>query len=299
MKHSDSALNIKGFFDPVTHTISYVVADDVQKECVVIDSVLDYEPQSATVTHTRADELIAYIRARGYVLTWILETHVHADHVSAGAYLKSALGGRTAIGAGIGIVQNFFGEVFGEGDDFARDGSQFDTTWHDGDTFTVGTYTATVLHVPGHTPADVAYLMGDALFVGDTLFMPDYGSARCDFPGGSADDLYSSVRKLYQLPNETRIFLCHDYLPAGREAYLWETTVGEERLKNVHLNDAVIRDDFVRMRTTRDATLGMPALIIPALQVNMRAGIFPQDDTGRAFLKIPVNSVFSRKATKG
>lgn len=285
---------IKSFFEPLSHTISYIVADETSKECAIIDSVLDYEPQSATISYAHADALISYIRERAYTLAWILETHVHADHLTASAYIKSILGGRIAIGEGIRSVQAYFGDVFGEGDDFARDGSQFDVLWRDGETYNIGTIEAKVMYVPGHTSADVAYHIGDALFVGDTLFMPDYGSARCDFPGGSADNLYTSVKKLYALPETTRVFLCHDYLPEHRTHYAWETTIGEERHTNIHLNDSISRDAFVRMRTSRDETLGMPALIIPAIQVNMRAGIFPVDAQGRTFLKIPVNGVFSK-----
>lgn len=287
---------VRGFFHAGTHTISYVVADPTSRQAVIIDSVLDYEPASATVSSESADAIIEYVRAQGYTIEWILETHIHADHLSAAQYLKEHLGGRIAIGEHITAVQTLFGEVFGDTSSLAQDGSQFDQLWHDGATFRLGDLEAVVLHTPGHTPADVSYLIGNALFVGDTLFMPDYGTARVDFPGGSAETLFASVQKLYALPDTVKVYLCHDYLPPNRSTFAWETSVKAEKENNIHLNQATQAADFARMRQEKDATLGMPQLIIPALQVNMRAGKLPQDETtGRPMLKIPVNSLFSQK----
>lgn len=290
--------SVQGFFDPATNTISYVVADSESKRCAIIDSVLDYEPHSATLSYESADKLIAYIEEHGYVVDWILETHVHADHLSAAPYLKERLGGKIAIGERILEVQEVFGKVFNEGTEFERDGSQFDRLFKDGDEFMVGNIPARVIATPGHTPADITYVLGDAVFPGDTLFMPDYGTARVDFPGGNAEDMHASAQKLFRLPEQMRMFMCHDYLPEGRSEYLFETTVGEQRRANIHLNERTDATAFATLRKKRDATLGMPRLIIPSLQVNMRAGELPTDqDTGAPFLKTPVNSIFSRTQT--
>jgi len=287
--------DIQGFFDPATNTISYVVADPNTKRCAIIDSVMDYEPHSAAISFENADAMVAYIKGRGYEVEWILETHVHADHLSAAPYLKEKLGGQMAIGKYIVTVQETFGKVFNEGTEFQRDGSQFDRLWEEGDTFILGTIPAFVMHAPGHTPADVVYVIGDAVFAGDTLFMPDFGTARADFPGGDAETMYKSVQKIFTLPDEMRMFMCHDYLPEGRTEYQWETTVGEQRESNVHLKEGD-PDKFIKMRTERDAQLGMPKLIIPSIQVNMRAGNLPTDkETNTPHLKTPVNSVFAKK----
>lgn len=295
----DHAPEVQGFFDPATNTISYVVADPVTKKCAVIDSVLDYEPHGAAITFENADAIISYVTDKGYEVEWILETHVHADHLSAAPYIKEKVGGLMAIGEKICVVQDTFGKVFNEGTEFERDGSQFDRLFTDGDTFMLGSIPVLVLHTPGHTPADVVYVIGDAVFAGDTLFMPDFGTARVDFPGGSAEDMYQSAQKIFALPEEMRMFMCHDYLPEGRTEYVWETTVGEQKHSNVHIKENTNAEDFVRMRSERDATLTMPKLIIPSIQVNMRAGHLPVDkDSGEIHLKTPVNSVFSKPKAK-
>lgn len=287
---------VKGFFDPATNTISYVVADLATKRCAIIDSVLDYEPHGATVSFESADKIARYISENDYVVEWILETHVHADHLSAAPYLKDQLGGKIAIGDRIREVQEVFGKVFNEGTEFERDGSQFDRLFKDGDEFSIGGILARVIYTPGHTPADVTYVIGDAVFPGDTLFMPDYGTARVDFPGGNAMDMHASAQKLFALPEEMRMFMCHDYLPDGRSEYCYETTIGEQKHANIHLNERTSADEFATLRKNRDSTLGMPRLIIPSIQVNMRAGEIPVDqETGTPFLKTPVNSVFSKK----
>ena len=286
----------KGFFDEVTNTISYVVADDATKHCAIVDSVLDYEPNSATISYGSAEKLIAYVEEHGYSVDWILETHVHADHLSAAPYLQERLGGKIAIGERILEVQEVFGKVFNEGTEFERDGSQFDKLFKDGDEFSIGDIPARVIFTPGHTPADITYVIGDAVFPGDTLFMPDYGTARVDFPGGSSEDMHASAQKLFALPEEMRMFMCHDYLPEGRSEYRFETTVGEQKHANIHLNEGTDAAAFTALRQERDATLGMPRLIIPSLQVNMRAGEIPTDtQTGAQVLKTPINSVFSKK----
>lgn len=273
-----------------------MVADDATKRCAIIDSVLDYEPHSATISYESAEKLIQHVTENGYTVEWILETHVHADHLSAAPYLKERLGGKIAIGERILKIQEVFGKVFNEGTEFERDGSQFDRLFKDGDEFLIGNIPARVIATPGHTPADISYVVGDAVFPGDTLFMPDYGTARVDFPGGSAEDMYASAQKLFILPEQMRMFMCHDYLPEGRSEYRFETTVGEQKRANIHLNAQTSVDTFAALRTKRDATLGMPRLIIPSLQVNMRAGEIPKDtETGAEFLKTPVNSVFSKK----
>lgn len=284
--------DVKAFFDPATNTVSYVVSDPQTKQAAIVDSVLDYDPKSGRTSKASADEVIAFVREQGFSVQWILETHVHADHLSAAPYLKETVGGTLAIGSAIRTVQDVFGKVFNAGTEFARDGSQFDRLFEDGETFQLGSIEARAIHTPGHTPACMTYVIGDAAFVGDTLFMPDYGTARCDFPGGDAHVLYRSIQKLYALPDETRLFLCHDYLPEGREDYRWETTVGAQKAGNIHVHQGVSEEGFVKMRTERDASLAMPVLILPSVQVNMRAGHFPPaDDNGLIYLKIPVDAL--------
>ena len=283
---------IRSFFDEPTNTASHVVYDPVSKLAAVIDSVLDFDAAAARTSTASADEIIAFIKGEGLTVEWLLETHAHADHLSAAPYIQERLGGRLAIGRDIIRVQNVFGKIFNAGTEFARDGSEFDRLFEDGDSFTIGSIDAIALHVPGHTPADMAYVVGDAVFTGDTLFMPDYGTARADFPGGDARQLYRSIRRLMSLPPETRLFLCHDYKAAGRDSYVWETTVGAQRTGNVHVHEGVGEDEFVAMRTQRDATLSMPKLILPSVQVNMRGGRLPEpEDNGTRYLKIPLNTI--------
>ena len=283
---------IAAFFDPATFTVTYVAHDPATMEAAIIDSVLDYDPNSGRTSTASADAVIAYVTSHNLKVTWLLETHAHADHLSAAPYLQEKLGGKIAIGADITKVQNVFGKLFNAGTEFERDGSQFDALFSDGDTFTIGTLPVTVMHVPGHTPACIAYVVGEAVFVGDTMFMPDYGTARADFPGGDARSLFRSLRRILALPPETRLFMCHDYLPAGRTEYVWETTVAAERAGNIHAHDGITEDEFVAMREARDATLAMPRLILPSVQVNMRAGHMPPpDENGIVYLKIPVNAV--------
>ena len=284
--------NVKAFFDDVTNTVSYVVREAQGRTCAVIDSVLDYD-QAAGRTDTRsADAVIAWVKAHDLHVAWILESHVHADHLSAAPYLQTHLGGKIGIGQNITVVQNTFGKVFNEGTTFERDGSQFDTLFDDGDSFHIGLLRADVMHTPGHTPACLTYVIGDAAFVGDTLFMPDFGTARCDFPGGSAKDLYDSIQKILALPAETRIFVGHDYKAPGRDEFAWETTVGEQKALNVHIGDGRPLDEFVAMRTQRDAKLGMPRLILPSLQTNMRAGHLPTPEAnGQRYFKVPINKL--------
>ncbi|WP_371039148.1 MBL fold metallo-hydrolase [Rhodosalinus sp. FB01] len=283
---------VKAFFDEATNTISYVVREPHGKAAAIIDSVLDFDYASGRTDTRSADAIIEHVRAEDLDPVWILETHVHADHLSAAPYLQEKLGGRIGIGENIRIVQDTFGKIFNEGTEFQRDGSQFDRLFKEGDSFHIGQLRGDVLHTPGHTPACLTYVIGDAAFVGDTLFMPDFGTARCDFPGGSSETMYDSVQKILALPDETRIFVGHDYKAPGREDYAWETTVGEQKAKNVHVGGGKSKDDFVRMRDERDATLNMPKLIIPSLQVNMRAGQMPPaDDQGDVFLKVPVNKI--------
>ena len=278
------------FFDEPTNTFSYVVQDPDSQSCAILDSVLDFDYAAGRTDVRSADEIIAFVRDNGLEVEWILETHVHADHLSAAPYLHEALGGKTGIGAKITVVQDVFGKVFNAGTEFARDGSQFDHLFEEGDTFTIGHLEGRVLHTPGHTPACLTYVICDAAFVGDTLFMPDYGTARADFPGGSARQLYRSIRKVLALAPETRLFLCHDYKAPGRDFYAWETTVAEERASNVHVRDGISEEDFVAMREARDKTLSMPKLIIPSIQVNMRAGELPEpEDNGTVYLKVPIN----------
>lgn len=283
---------VKAFFDEATFTVTFVVKDPTSTACAVVDSVLDFDYASGRTNTASADAVIAYIRAAGLTVEWILETHVHADHLSAAPYIQQHLGGKIGIGERITVVQNTFGKIFNEGTEFQRDGSQFDRLFTEGDQFSIGALAGHVLHTPGHTPACLTYVIGDAGFVGDTLFMPDFGTARCDFPGGSAEVLYASIQKILALPDETRIFVAHDYKAPGRDTYAWETTVAEEKARNIHVGGATSRDDFVKMRTARDATLAMPRLIIPSLQVNMRAGQMPPaEDDGRTYLKVPVNGL--------
>ena len=283
---------VQAFFDEDTFTVSHVVADPASGHCIVIDSVLDYDPASGRTGRTSADKIIRYIEDQGLALQSILETHVHADHLSAAPYIQEKLGGKIGIGFNITVVQDVFGKVFNAGTEFARDGSQFDHLFQDGETFRLGSINASALHTPGHTPACMTYVIGDAAFVGDTLFMPDYGTARCDFPGGDARQLYRSIHRIFALPPETRLFMCHDYKAPGRDAFRWETTVAEERARNIHVHDGIGEDEFVAMRTQRDATLDMPRLILPSVQVNMRAGrLPPPEDNGVRYLKTPVDAL--------
>ena len=278
------------FFDEPTNTFSYVVQDPDSSACAIIDSVLDFDYAAGRTDIRSANQIIAFVREKRLEVAWGLETHVHADHLSAAPYLHDQLGGKTGIGAHIVEVQEIFGKAFNAGTEFARDGSQFDALFNEGDTFTIGSLEGRVLHTPGHTPACLTYVIGDAAFVGDTLFMPDYGTARCDFPGGDARTLYHSIQKVLSLPEQTRLFLCHDYKAPGRDAYQHETTVAEQRQANVHVHDGISEEEFVKMRTERDATLGMPRLIIPSVQVNMRAGeLPPAEDNGQVYLKVPIN----------
>lgn len=286
------APQVESFFDEPTFTVSYVVSDAATKKAAIIDSVWNFDQAAGRTSFDSADQIVAYVEARGLDIEWILETHAHADHLSAAPYLQDKLGGKLAIGREIVTVQGVFGKIFNEGTELARDGSQFDRLLDDGDVLMIGEIPLLALHVPGHTPADIAYVIGDALFTGDTMFMPDYGSARADFPGGDARQLYRSVRRLMQLPDATRVFLCHDYKAPNRDTYVWETTMLAERTGNVHIHEGVSEDDFVAMRTQRDATLEMPKLILPSLQVNIRAGhLPPAEENGVRYLKLPVNQL--------
>ena len=281
---------VQHFFDEPTNTFSYVVRDPDSQACAILDSVLDFDYAAGRTDVRSADEIIDYIRGNDLKVEWILETHVHADHLSAAPYLHEMLGGKTGIGAHIRDVQEIFGKAFNAGTEFQRDGSQFDQLFKEGDTFAIGGLEGRVLHTPGHTPACLTYVIGDAAFVGDTLFMPDFGTARCDFPGGDARTLYQSIQKVLALPPETRIFLCHDYKAPGRDEYQHMTTVAEQRDANIHVHEGISEEEFVKMRTERDATLDMPRLILPSVQVNMRAGHMPPtEDNGQVYLKVPVN----------
>ena len=280
------------FFDEPTNTASYVLKDPATNAAAIIDSVLDFDAAAGRTSTKAADEIIAFVKERGFDVQWLLETHVHADHLSGAPYLKEKLGGKIAIGANIVVVQDVFGKVFNAGTEFERDGSQFDALFQEGDKIRIGEMTGYAMHTPGHTPACMTYVFGDAAFIGDTLFMPDYGTARADFPGGSARDLYRSIRKVLALPPETRLFLCHDYKAPGRDKFAWETTVAEQRKSNIHVRDGVTEDEYVAMREARDKTLGMPKLIIPSIQVNMRAGDLPEpEDNGVRYLKVPLNRI--------
>ncbi|MEZ5888364.1 MAG: MBL fold metallo-hydrolase [Paracoccaceae bacterium] len=282
---------VTGFFDEATNTVTFLVKDPASNACAIVDSVLDFDYSSGRTDTKSADAVIAHVKDRGLAVEWILETHVHADHLSAAPYIQQQIGGKIGIGDRITVVQNTFGKIFNEGTEFQRDGSQFDKLFREGDRFAIGGLQGHVLHTPGHTPACLTYVVGDAAFVGDTLFMPDFGTARCDFPGGSAEMLYASIQKILTLPDETRIFVGHDYKAPGRETYAWETTVAEEKTRNVHVGGRT-QAEFVAMREARDKTLAMPKLIIPSLQVNMRAGQMPPaDKDGKTFLKVPVNGL--------
>lgn len=291
-KENSNGLNpvVTPFFDEESNTFSYVVKDPKSDSCAVIDSVLDFDYASGATSQEGADAIIKYIRDKRLNTEWIIETHAHADHLSAGHYIRDELGGTLAIGEQIKTVQEVFGSIFNLGSDLARDGSQFDHLFVDGETYKIGTLEARVVHTPGHTPACMSHLIGDALFVGDTLFLPDSGTARVDFPGGDARSLFRSIHKLLELPGETRVFMCHDYGEEGRELE-YETSIAEQRERNIHVNDSVSEEEFVRMRTARDRTLGMPHLILPSLQVNVRAGEFPEaEDNGLVYLKVPINA---------
>lgn len=283
---------VHAFFDEATNTITYVVQEPEGRACAVIDSVLDFDYASGRTDTRSADAVIAFIRAHDLRLEWVLETHVHADHLSAAPYLQEALGGKIGIGERITVVQETFGKIFNEGTRFQRDGSQFDQLFRQGDSFMIGQMRGEVMHTPGHTPACLTYVIGDAAFVGDTLFMPDFGTARCDFPGGSAETMWESIQRILALPEETRIFVGHDYKAEGRDQYAWETTVGAQKALNKHVGAGRSREEFIAMRQARDATLAMPKLIIPSLQVNMRAGQMPEpEDNGKVYLKVPVNGL--------
>ena len=283
--------DVTGFFDEETFTVSYVVSDPASRACAIIDSVLDFDPASGRTGRRSADRIVAHIDAQKLAVAWILETHVHADHLSAGDYLKQKFKAPLGIGERVDTVQRGFAKIFNAGPDFAPDGRQFNHLFKDGESFRIGGIDAKVLHTPGHTPACITYLIGDAAFVGDTLFMPDYGTARCDFPGGDAAQLYRSIRSIFTLPPETRMFLCHDYKAPGRDQYRWETTVGEQRAKNPHVHDGISEAEFVAMRTAKDKTLSMPRLILPAVQVNMRAGRLPEaEPNGIRYLKLPIDA---------
>ena len=289
------ALQVEGCFDPATWTVSYIVLDKGTRQCALVDSVLDYDPKSGRTSHASADQLIARVRELGATVQWILETHVHADHLSAAPYLKQALGGQMGIGQHITTVQRVLGSLFNAGSDFARDGRQFDHLFIDGETFLIGGLQARAMHTPGHTPACMTYVVADAAqnaaFVGDTLFMPDYGTARCDFPGGDARTLFRSINKVLSLPPETKLYMCHDYQPGGR-AVQYVSTVAEEREDNVHVRKGISEAEFVAMRRARDATLDVPTLMLPSVQVNMRAGQLPEPESnGTRYIKIPLNAI--------
>ena len=281
---------VEALFDEPTSNATYVVSDPATRRCAVIDSVLDFDPASGRTATAAADRVIAYVRDNGLAVEWVIETHIHADHLTAAPYIKSKLGGRIAIGAHVVGVQAYFARVFNAGTDFATDGSQFDHLFRDGESYKIGDLDARALHMPGHTPACMVHLIGGALFTGDTLFMPDSGTARCDFPGGSARALYRSIRKILTLPGETRVFINHDYGAGGERPFAWRTTIAEQRAGNIHVRDGMSEDDFVAMREARDATLGMPRLILPSLQINMRAGrLPPPEENGVRYLKIPLD----------
>ena len=282
---------IHAFFDPTSNTISYIVHDPESLHCAIIDSVMDIDYAAGQISYMHADHLIRFITQKGWQLDWLIETHVHADHLSAAPYIQSQLGGKLGIGEGIKTVQSVFGKIFNEGTDFKRDGSQFDCLFKDGDTYKIGSLEVTAIHTPGHTPACMTHLIGDAAFVGDTLFMPDGGTARADFPGGDARALYRSIHRILSLPDETRLFMCHDYGPNGRD-FIWQTTVQEQRRMNIHVRDGITEDEFVDLRQKRDAGLDMPDLLIPSIQVNMRAGHFPEAEAnGSIYLKVPISGI--------
>ena len=288
---TDENLHIKGFFDDQTSTISYVVHDNIEKKCAVIDSVLDFDYSSGDIDYVNADKIISYVDQNKLNVEWLIETHVHADHLSASPYIQKKLGGKIGISEKISDIQNIFGKTFNAGTEFQRDGSQFDKLFKDNDKYKIGNINCKVINTPGHTPACTAHVIGNSIFVGDTLFMPDLGSARADFPGGDARQLYRSIQKILSYPDETRIFVCHDYPPSSREVK-WSTTVGEQKEKNVHVKTSILEDEFVKIREARDKTLNMPKLIIPSIQVNMRAGnLPPPEDNGSVYIKVPINSI--------
>lgn len=287
---STAVPQVHTLFDEATFTATHLVIDPATRKAAIIDSVLDFDPASGRTTTTSAQKLVDMVKAQGLSVEWLIETHAHADHLSAAPWLQQQLGGKIAIGEHIRHVQGVFGQIFNEGEDLARDGSQFDHLFTDGETFSLGNLKGIALHVPGHTPADMAFIVGDAAFVGDTLFMPDYGTARADFPGGDARTLFRSIRRLMALPPETRLFLCHDYKAPGRDVFAWETTVAAEHAHNIHVHDGVEEDSFVTMREARDKTLGMPRLILPSIQINIRAGhLPPPESNGTRYLKLPLN----------
>ncbi len=284
--------DITAFFDEPTNTVSYVVACPETQMCAIIDTVLNYDPDSGRTSTAGAEEIMTFLDYNGLKAEWILETHVHADHLSAAPFLKQKTGAQTAIGSHIRMVQDIFGKLFNAGSAFKHDGSQFDHLFYDNETFKIGQLEARAIHTPGHTPACMSYVIGDAVFVGDTLFMPDYGTARADFPGGDARTLFQSIQKLFQLPSNTRVFLCHDYLAPGRSEFTWETTIGAQKAHNVHVHEGINEEAFVAMREARDATLALPHLILPSVQVNMRAGDMPPpEDNGQRYLKIPIDAL--------
>ena len=283
---------VRSFFNEGTCTASYVVHDPVTRGAAIIDSVLDFDASSGRTSTVSAQTIVAYVESEGLSIEWLLETHAHADHLTAAPYLQAQVGGKIAIGRAITAVQQIFGDIFNAEPEFKRDGSQFDHLFDDGELFTIGELQCSVLNVPGHTPADVAFVIGDAVFCGDTLFMPDYGTARADFPGGDAGQLYRSIRRLLSLPDEARLFLCHDYKAPGRDTYAWQTTIGAERMANVHAREGVTEGEFVAARNARDATLAVPKLILPAIQVNMRGGALPRvESNGRRYLRIPLDTI--------
>ena len=288
---TDENHHIKGFFDDQTSTISYVVHDNIEKKCAVIDSVLDFDYSSGDIDYVNADKIISYVDQNKLNVEWLIETHVHADHLSASPYIQKKLGGKIGISEKISDIQNIFGKTFNAGTEFQRDGSQFDKLFKDNDDYKIGNINCKVINTPGHTPACTAHVIGNSIFVGDTLFMPDLGSARADFPGGDARQLYRSIQKILSYPDETRIFVCHDYPPSSREVK-WSTTVGEQKENNVHVKTSILEDEFVKIREARDKTLNMPKLIIPSIQVNMRAGnLPPPEDNGSVYIKVPINSI--------
>ena len=283
---------VTAFFDEPTNTVSYVVADPDTGKCAIIDSLLDYDQDSGRTSTKSADVLVAYVKQNNLHTDWIIDSHVHADHLTAAPYIKEQLGGKTAIGAQISAVQKVFGAVFNEGQSFHTDGSQFDHLFKDGEVYSIGNLAARAMHTPGHTPACMSHVIGDAVFVGDTLFMPDFGTARCDFPGGDAAALYDSIQAIFELPDEMRVFLCHDYVTSTRDKIQWETTIAEEKRDNIHVGHNTTKEAFIKMRTARDATLELPSLILPSVQVNMRAGEMPPpEDNGKRYLKVPINAL--------
>ena len=283
---------VDAFFDEATNTVSYIVREPEGQSCAIIDSVLDYDQAAGRTDTSSADAIIAFVKVNDLKVAWILESHVHADHLSAAPYLQDQLGGKIGIGTQITVVQDTFGKVFNEGTAFQRDGSQFDALFEDSDSLNIGQMRVDVMHTPGHTPACLTYVIGDTAFVGDTLFMPDFGTARCDFPGGSASDLYESIQRILSLPDDTRVFVGHDYKAPGRDEFAWETTIGEQKALNIHIGEGRPMEEFVTMRTARDGKLGMPRLILPSIQTNMRAGQMPEpEDDGKSYFKVPINTL--------